>query len=94
MRVRAITLAEKVTLAFVVGVVYLAVVGAVAYSSVFRFADTTERASRTHVVLRSLEETFSLVTGAETGSRGFVITGDARSISSRTGTRRPTPSRG
>jgi signal transduction histidine kinase len=78
MRVRAITLAEKVTLAFVVGVVYLAVVGAVAYSSVFRFADTTERASRTHVVLRSLEETFSLVTGAETGSRGFVITGDAR----------------
>ena len=53
-------------------------VGAIAYSSVFRFADTTERATRTHVVLRSLEETFSLVTGAETGSRGFVITGDAR----------------
>ena len=78
MRVRSITLAEKVTLAFVVGVVYLAVVGAIAYSSVFRFADTTERATRTHVVLRSLEETFSLVTGAETGSRGFVITGDAR----------------
>ena len=78
MTVRSITLAEKVTLAFVVGVIYLAVVGAIAYSSVFRFADTTERATRTHVVLRSLEETFSLVTGAETGSRGFVITGDAR----------------
>jgi len=76
--IRRLTLAEKVTLAFVMGVVYLAVVGAVAYSSVFRFADTTERASRTHVVLRSLEETFALVTGAETGSRGFVITGDAR----------------
>ena len=78
MKVRTITLAEKVTLAFVVGVVYLAVVGAIAYSSVFRFADTTERATHTHEVLRSLEETFSLVTGAETGSRGFVITGDAR----------------
>ena len=78
MTVRSVTLAEKVTLAFVVGVVYLAVVGAIAYSSVSRFADTTERATRTHVVLRSLEETFSLVTGAETGSRGFVITGDAR----------------
>jgi signal transduction histidine kinase len=73
-----LTLAEKVTFAFVVGIVYLAVVGAIAYSSVSRFADTSERASRTHVVLRSLEETFSLVTGAETGSRGFVITGDAR----------------
>src|SRR5262245_59222512 len=78
--IRRLTLAEKVTLAFVVGVVYLATVGAIAYSSVFRFADTTERATRTHEVLRSLEETFSLVTGAETGSRGFVITGDARYI--------------
>ena len=46
------------------GVVYLAVVGAVAYSSVFRFANATERATRTHVVLRSLEETFSLVTAS------------------------------
>ena len=78
MKLRSITLAEKVTLAFIVGVIYLAVVGAIAYSSVFRFADTTERATRTHEVLRSLEETFSLVTGAETGARGFVITGDAR----------------
>ena len=78
--IRRLTLAEKVTLAFVMGVVYLAVVGAIAYSSVFRFAETTERASRTHVVLRSLEETFALVTGAETGSRGFVITGDARYV--------------
>ena len=76
--VQRLTLAEKVTLAFIMGVVYLAVVGAVAYSSVFRFANATERATRTHVVLRSLEETFSLVTGAETGSRGFVITGDVR----------------
>jgi len=76
--VRHLTLAEKVTFAFVVGVVYLAVVGAIAYSSVSRFADATERATRTHVVLRSLDETFSLVTGAETGLRGFVITGDAR----------------
>ena len=79
MRVRRrLTLAEKVTLAFAMGVVYLAVVGAVAYSSVFRFANATQRATRTHVVLRSLEETFSLVTEAETASRGFVITGDAR----------------
>jgi signal transduction histidine kinase len=75
---RRLTLAEKVAAAFVVGVVYLAVIGAVAYASVNRFADTTERAERTHVVLRTLEEMFSLVTGAETGSRGFVITGDPR----------------
>jgi signal transduction histidine kinase len=70
-------LAEQVAAAFMVGVVYLAVVGAVAYSSVTRFADATERAERAHLVLRTLEQTLSTVTGAETGSRGFVITGDA-----------------
>jgi CHASE3 domain sensor protein len=43
--VHRLTLAEKVTLAFIMGVVYLAVVGTVAYSSVFRFANGTERAT-------------------------------------------------
>ena len=82
MPLRRLTLAEKVTFAFAVGVVYLAAVGAVAYTSVARFTDATERASRTHVVLRLLDETFSLVTVAETGSRGFVITGDAQYLES------------
>ena len=76
-RFRRLTLAEQVALAFMVGVVYVAVVGAVAYTSVNRLSDTTVLAERTHVVLRTLEETLSLVTGAETGSRGYVITGDA-----------------
>jgi len=76
-RFRRLTLAEQVALAFMVGVVYLAVVGAVAYTSVNRLSDTTVLAERTHVVLRTLEETLALVTGAETGSRGYVITGDA-----------------
>jgi signal transduction histidine kinase len=79
-RIRRLTLAEKVAAAFVVGVVYLAVIGAVAYASVNRFAETTDRAERTHVVLRTLEEVFSIITGAETGTRGFVITGDTRYI--------------
>ena len=77
-RIRRLTLAEKVAAAFVVGVVYLAVIGAVAYASVNRFAETTDRAERTHIVLRTLEEVFSIITGAETGTRGFVITGDTR----------------
>jgi CHASE3 domain sensor protein len=54
-RLRRLTLAEQVAGAFMVGVVYLAVVGAVAYTSVNRFADTTARAERTHSVLRALE---------------------------------------
>jgi len=77
-RIRRLTLAEKVAAYFVVGVAYLAVIGAIAYTSVNRFAETTDRAERTHIVLRTLEEVYSIVTGAETGSRGFVITGDTR----------------
>jgi signal transduction histidine kinase len=61
-----------------VGVVYLAAVGAVAYTSVVRLGDATERATRTHIVLRLLDETFAFVAGAETGSRGYVITGDTQ----------------
>ena len=76
--IRRLTLAEKVAASFVVGVVYLAVIGAIAYTSVNRFAETTDRAERTHIVLRTLEEVFSTVTGAETGTRGYVITGDTR----------------
>ena len=77
-RFRRLTLAEKVAGGFAVGVVYLGVVGAVAYTSVRRLADSSAQVERTHLMLRTLEELFSIVTGAETGSRGFVITGDAR----------------
>jgi signal transduction histidine kinase len=75
---RRLTLAEQVAVAFMVGVVYLAIVGSVAYTNVNRFADATARAEQTYLVVRTLEETFSVVTGAETGSRGYVITGDTR----------------
>ena len=75
---RRLTLAEQVAVAFMVGVVYLAIVGSVAYTNVNRFADATARAEQTYLVVRTLEETFSHVTGAETGSRGYVITGDTR----------------
>ena len=78
MKLRRLTIAEQVTASFIIGVLYLAVIGAVAYRSVDRFADATARAERTHLVLRTLEEAIALVTGAETGARGYVITGEER----------------
>src|SRR5262245_58360216 len=78
MKFRRLTLTEQVAGTFVVGIVYLVVVGVVAYASVTRFADMSAGVANTHVMLRTLEELFSIVTGAETGSRGFVITGDPR----------------
>ena len=79
-RVRRLTLAELVAGAFTVGVVYLAAVGVFVVRSVDRLSDTSERVERTHVVLRTLEEVQSIVTGSETGVRGFVITGDVRHL--------------
>jgi signal transduction histidine kinase len=78
MKLRRLTIAEQVAASFIIGVLYLAVIGAVAYRSVDRFADATARAERTHLVLRTLEEATALVTGAETGVRGYVITGEER----------------
>jgi len=78
MKLRRLTLTEQVAGTFLVGIVYLVVVGVVAYASVTRFADMSARVESTHVMLRTLEELSSIVMGAETGSRGFVITGDAR----------------
>ena len=77
---RRLTLAEQVAGAFMVGVVYLAVVGSVAYTNVNRFAEVTARVERTYVVLRALEEVYALVTGAENDTRGYVITGDAKHL--------------
>ena len=78
MKLRRLTIAEQVAASFIIGVLYLAVIGAVAYRSVDRFADATARAERTHLVLRTLEEAISLVMGAETGAHGYVITGEER----------------
>jgi len=77
-KLRRLTIAEQVAASFIIGVLYLAVIGAVAYRSVDRFADATARAERTHLVLRTLEEAIARVMGAETGARGYVITGEER----------------
>jgi signal transduction histidine kinase len=53
-------------------------VAALAYSNVTRLVDNTTRLARTYAVLHTLDQTASALSDAETGSRGYVITGDAR----------------
>ena len=56
----------------------LGAVGALTYRSMSLFVGTTAAVGRAHEVLTGLEETFGLITDAEAGSRGYIITGDER----------------
>lgn len=53
-------------------------VGSVGYSSVNRLVDIDMKVSQTHQVRRDLSELQARLTDAETGQRGYVITGDER----------------
>jgi CHASE3 domain sensor protein len=62
---------------FALSFALLAVIGAVAYRSIGTLEATRVAVEHTHVVLQRIAEVLSLLTDAETGARGFVITGDA-----------------
>ncbi|MCA1991521.1 MAG: CHASE3 domain-containing protein, partial [Coleofasciculus sp. S288] len=50
--------------------------GFVSYQSTVRLIETNERVTQTEQRLKGFEELLSLVTSAETGQRGYVLTGD------------------
>ncbi len=70
------TFGKKVAAGFALSFVVLVGVGIVAYQSITALAKTSYAATRTHVILEHLTEVLSLLKDAETGERGYVITGD------------------
>ena len=56
----------------------LAVIGVISYRSTASLIDAAEMRSHTFIVLGNLEGLLSLTQGAETGQRGFLITGADR----------------
>jgi PAS domain S-box-containing protein len=59
-------------------VVALAFIGLAAYQGLQRQLEEARWVESTHIVLTHLEETVSLLKDAETGTRGYVITGEER----------------
>ena len=59
-------------------------IGAVSYTNVRTLWSNVELAEHTQQVLLSLSNLFSLVKDAETGQRGFVITGDEKYLAPHT----------
>lgn len=69
---------RKVVGGFALGLAILAVMGWVSYQTTLRLVELGSERNRAHLIVEHLQELFSELQDAETGERGFVITGDER----------------
>ncbi|MFZ1010143.1 MAG: CHASE3 domain-containing protein, partial [Candidatus Sulfotelmatobacter sp.] len=72
------SIGKKIGSGFGLALIALAIVGAVSYDSTSKLIDSAEWVRHTHEVLNRLDELLSGMNDAETGQRGYVITGEAR----------------
>src|SRR5580692_3994716 len=70
------TFGRKIALGFSLSVLVLLVVGGVTYRSTDVLIENNTNVAHSHLVLEDLVHLLSLMKDAETGQRGFVITGD------------------
>lgn len=68
----------KIGTGFGLALAILVVIGTVSYLSIAKLTDTAEWVAHTHQVLERLEAVLSGMKDAETGQRGYVITGEDR----------------
>ena len=66
----------KIGIGYGMALAILASIGTVSYMNTAKLLETAEWVAHTHQVLESIGATFSGMQDAETGTRGFVITGD------------------
>jgi methyl-accepting chemotaxis protein len=70
------TFGRKIAAAFAVTLLLLAAIGGVAFQSIVALTRTSYLVTHSHAVLESTSNLLSELKDAETGQRGFVITGD------------------
>jgi methyl-accepting chemotaxis protein len=70
------TMGRKIAAGFALSFVLLAVIGVVAFRSVNALTATSYKVAHTHEVLEHIANLLGLLKDAETGQRGYVITGD------------------
>ena len=68
----------KIASAFAVALVMLLIVGVVSHDSTAKLVDSAEWVRHSHQVVMGLDEFLSAMKDAETGQRGYVITGETR----------------
>src|SRR5580698_6108278 len=70
------TFGRRIAVGFAVSFILLAAIGIVAYRSIDSLTKTSYAVTHSHTVLERLANVLNQLTDAETGQRGFVITGD------------------
>jgi len=70
------TFGRKLAVGFAVSSTFLLAIGLVAYWSIYTLIDTADSVKHTHKVLEQADDLLGLVKDAETGARGFVLTGE------------------
>ena len=70
------TFGRKIAAGFTLSFVSLVAIGTVAYRSLNSLTNTSHLVTHTHQVLEHIAEVLSLLKDAETGQRGYLITGD------------------
>ncbi|HYA16488.1 MAG TPA: CHASE3 domain-containing protein, partial [Bryobacteraceae bacterium] len=68
----------RIVAGYVLALIVVGAVGVVAYRSLAELIDTADWVTHTHLVKETLAGTLSAVQDAETGQRGFVLTGEER----------------
>jgi methyl-accepting chemotaxis protein len=72
------SIGKKIGSGFGLALIALTIVGAVSYDSTRKLIDSAAWVGHTHEVLNGLDDLLSGMKDAETGQRGYVITGEAR----------------
>ena len=70
------TVGRRLTFVFGLAVIMLVVVGGVGYRTTDTLITNDHEVARTHVAMETLTRVLSLAKDAETGARGFLLTGD------------------
>lgn len=81
------SIGKKIGSGFGFALLALIIVGAVSYDSTIKLIESAEWVRHTHEVLNGLEGVVSGVNEAETGQRGYIITGEAGYLEPYTGAR-------
>ena len=72
------SIGKKIGSGFGLALIALTTVGAVSYDGTSKLIDSAAWVRHTHEVLEGLDELLSAMKDAETGQRGYIITGEAR----------------
>jgi CHASE3 domain sensor protein len=70
------TFGRKIAFGFIVSSIFLIIVGIVGYWSTYALIDTSYSVTNTHKVIEQISNYLSNLKDAETGQRGYLLTGD------------------